>query len=78
VPQIFNTFWNVQQRRLYVFELPAEGVDIMALSTKRDAIVYLLGALQRLISQVELAPVQWEFVYDLLNTIHKFVEKYGE
>jgi len=50
----------------------------MALSTKKDAIIYLLGALQRLVSQVELAPVQWEFVYDLLNTVHKFVEKHGE
>ena len=49
----------------------------MALSTKRDAIIYLLGALQRLVSQVELAPVHWKLVYDLLNAIHKIIEKYG-
>lgn len=50
----------------------------MALSTKRDAIIYLLGALQRLVSQVELSSAHWNFIYDLLNVIHKFVEKHGE
>lgn len=43
--------------------------------TKKDSIIYLLGALQRLVANVELPDVQWCFVYDLLNVIHKFVEK---
>ena len=50
------------------------------LSTKKDGIIYLLGALQRLISQpeVELPPEQETFIYDLLNVIHRFTEGYEE
>ena len=50
----------------------------MALSTEKDSVIYLLGALQRLVSQVELPSTYWSVVYGLLDIIHKFVEKYGE
>lgn len=43
---------------------------------KRDSIYYLLGALTRLIGNVDLSIRQLNFIYNLLDVMHKFIEGY--
>ena len=54
----------------------------MALSTKKDAIIYLLGALTRLIKLTDFSYSKYKLIYDMLNSTHKYVEeeleKHGE
>ncbi len=48
------------------------------MSIKKDSIIYLLGALQRLITNTDLSPKQLYLIYELLNVMHKFIETSGE
>lgn len=40
---------------------------------KKDSIIYLLGALQRLILDTELSPKQAHLIYESLNNLYKFM-----
>lgn len=42
---------------------------------KKDDTIYLLGALQRLITTMTISPSKLKFIYNMLNTIHKFIEE---
>lgn len=46
----------------------------MALSTKKDSIIYLLGALQKLIKLSEFTESAYKLIYDMLDSVHKYVE----
>jgi len=47
----------------------------MALGTKKDAIVYLLGATKRLMELSNLSEEDYKSIYDMLDQLHKFIEE---
>jgi len=47
----------------------------MALTTKKDSILYLLGALKRLIGLSHLTEEEYDLIYSKLDETHRFVEE---
>lgn len=47
----------------------------MGKKTKKDAIIYLLGAIQRLVTYTNLSETKENFLYNMLDAIHRFIEE---